>query len=153
MRSRSGIGGSAGWDFPLPGRPEFQSRFPFRSPEYDTSDPYAMPNAVSARRRGVAALPSAPLSPYFSIVISYVFWAAVAVCAVAQLFIIAAAVRSKAPGRADAAMPHSSRAIEIGWTLVPALGLALLLFHTHRAIDSGTGQAPTVSVPTTRLQR
>ena len=112
-----------------------------------------MPNGVSARRRRAAALPSAPLPPYFSIVISYVFWAAVAVCAVAQVFIIAAAVRAKASDRADAAIPHSSRAVEIGWTLVPALGLALLLFFTHRAIDSVTGQAPAVSVPTTGMQR
>jgi heme/copper-type cytochrome/quinol oxidase subunit 2 len=110
-----------------------------------------MPNVVSAGSRGAAALPSAPLPPYFSIVISYVFWAAAAVCAVAQVFIIAGAVRTRAPDRADAAIPRSSRAVEIGWTLVPALGLALLLVFTHRAIDSATGQAPAVSVPPTGM--
>lgn len=67
--------------------------------------------------------------------ISFAFWAAVAVCAVAQVFIVAAAVRAKTPDRADAAIPRSSRTVEIGWTILPAIGLALLLLFTHRALE------------------
>jgi heme/copper-type cytochrome/quinol oxidase subunit 2 len=78
-------------------------------------------------------------------VISIVFWAAVAVCAVAQLFIVAAAVRARSPGGADSSFPHSSRAVEIGWTIVPALGLALLLFFTHRALEARAAEAPSAA--------
>jgi heme/copper-type cytochrome/quinol oxidase subunit 2 len=69
-------------------------------------------------------------------VISIVFWSAVAVCAVAQLFIVAAAVRPKSADRFDGAIPRSSRAVEIGWTVLPAIGLALLLFFTHHALEA-----------------
>lgn len=68
--------------------------------------------------------------------LSFVFWAAVAVCAVAQVFIVAGAVRAKSPDPADGAIPRSSRASEIGWTIIPAIGLALLLYFTHRAVES-----------------
>lgn len=74
--------------------------------------------------------------------IAYVFWAAVAVCAIAQVFIIAGAVRAKVPGAGDPSVPHSSRAIEIGWTIVPAIALALILFFTHRAIERAGDTAP-----------
>ena len=71
--------------------------------------------------------------------ISLVFWTAVAVCALAQIFIIAGAVRARPPAGSDPALAHSSRALEIAWTIVPAVGLALLLFFTHRAIERATG--------------
>jgi len=75
-------------------------------------------------------------------VIAYVFWAAVAVCVIAQVFIIAGAVRARVPGAGDPSIPRSSRAIEIGWTIVPAIALALVLFFTHRAIERVAGTAP-----------
>jgi heme/copper-type cytochrome/quinol oxidase subunit 2 len=82
------------------------------------------------------------MSHYFSDVIPLVFWTAVAVCAVAQVCIIAGAVRAQPPTGGDRSLPRSSRAIEIGWTIVPAVGLALLLFFTHRALDRTAGAAP-----------
>lgn len=63
------------------------------------------------------------------------FWTAVAVCAIAQLFIIAGAIRARPPRDAGSTLPRSSRAIEIGWTVLPAIGLALLLVFTHRAME------------------
>jgi heme/copper-type cytochrome/quinol oxidase subunit 2 len=69
-------------------------------------------------------------------VILLAFWTAVAVCVIAQAFIVAGAIRAKPPAHDDRALPPTSRAIEIGWTIVPAIGLALLLFFTHRALDA-----------------
>lgn len=66
--------------------------------------------------------------------IALAFWTAVAVCTIAQLFIVAGAIRARPPRDGERTIPRSSRAVEIGWTIVPALGLALLLFFTHRAI-------------------
>ena len=74
--------------------------------------------------------------------LSFVFWAAVAVCVVAQVFIVAGAVRAKSADPAEGAFPRSSRAVEIGWTIVPAIGLALLLYFTHRALDSAAPESP-----------
>ena len=74
--------------------------------------------------------------------LSFVFWAAVAVCAVAQVFIVAGAVRAKSPDPADGAIPRTSRAVEVGWTIIPAIGLALLLYFTHRALESAAADSP-----------
>ncbi|HSJ65627.1 MAG TPA: hypothetical protein VK922_17175 [Gemmatimonadaceae bacterium] len=74
--------------------------------------------------------------------ISLVFWTAVGLCAVAQIFIIAGAMRARSPQGNDRTLPRSSRAVEIGWTIIPAIGLALLLVFTHRAIvTSGRADA------------
>jgi heme/copper-type cytochrome/quinol oxidase subunit 2 len=70
-------------------------------------------------------------------VISLVFGTAVGICAVAQSFIIAGAIRATPRAGDDRTLPRSSRAVEIGWTIVPAIGLALLLVFTHRAVVTG----------------
>lgn len=76
--------------------------------------------------------------------ISLVFWTAVAVCALAQIFIIAGAVRARPPAGSDPALARSSRTLEVAWTIVPAVGLALLLFFTHRAIERAAVEVPAV---------
>ena len=65
---------------------------------------------------------------------SAIFWIAVACCAVAQLALIWSAIRAPMSGSNESAsvrMP--SRASEIAWTIVPAIGLAVLLVFTWRA--------------------
>ncbi len=73
------------------------------------------------------------------------FWAAVAACAVAQLFIIAGAVRTGKFRQTEFAIPRPSRWSEVGWTIVPALGLALVLALTYHALDPSPNRttAPT----------
>lgn len=64
-----------------------------------------------------------------------IFWVAAASCVVAQIALIVSAIRSPMPGSADtAAMPMPRRATEIAWTIVPAIGLAVLLVFTWRAM-------------------
>jgi hypothetical protein len=67
---------------------------------------------------------------------TFAFWAAVAACAVSQLFIIAGAIRTGEFRQTDFAIPRTSRWSEIGWTMLPAIGLALVLALTYRAIDT-----------------
>jgi hypothetical protein len=67
---------------------------------------------------------------------TFAFWAAVAACAVAQLFIIAGAIRTGEFRQTEYAIPRTSRWSEIGWTVLPALGLALVLAFTYHAIDT-----------------
>ncbi len=63
-----------------------------------------------------------------------IFWMAVACCAIAQIALIVSAIRAPMSGSAQAAsvrMP--GRASEIAWTVIPAIGLAVLLVFTWRA--------------------
>jgi heme/copper-type cytochrome/quinol oxidase subunit 2 len=64
-----------------------------------------------------------------------IFWLAVVCCVVAQAAIVRAALRTPVhhaePGME---VPRPRRAIEIGWTVLPAIGLALVLLMTWRAI-------------------
>ena len=63
------------------------------------------------------------------------FWVAATCCLVAQFALIVSAVRSPMDGSAESAgvaMPRRSG--EIAWTIVPAIGLAVLLVFTWRAV-------------------
>lgn len=76
---------------------------------------------------------------------SATFWVAAACCVIAQLALIVSAIRAPMRGSAESAgvaMPR--RSIEIAWTIVPAVGLALLLFFTWRAVHPPvmTGSMP-----------
>ena len=66
--------------------------------------------------------------------IGVMFWIAAACCAVAQVALIWSAIRAPMSGSTESAsMRMPSRASEIAWTIVPAIGLALLLVFTWRA--------------------
>ena len=67
------------------------------------------------------------------------FWAAVACCAVAQVAIIRASLR--APTVVSSAVPRPHRAIEIAWTVLPAVGLAIALAATWGAIRAHRAHA------------
>ena len=88
------------------------------------------------------ALARYPFPRYFYRVPTLAFWAAVAACAVAQLFIIAGAIRTGEFRQTEYAIPRASRWSEIGWTMLPAVGLALVLALTYHAID----KAPNTTV-------
>ena len=80
-------------------------------------------------------------SPYVSLVspslIGVVFWIAAACCAVAQVALIWSAIRAPMSGSTESAsMRMPSRASEITWTIVPAIGLAVLLVFSWRAVAS-----------------
>ena len=63
-----------------------------------------------------------------------IFWVAVACCAVAELFIFRSAFAAHpAPGAAGA-LPRVRRPVEVLWAVVPAVGLALVLAATWRAL-------------------
>jgi heme/copper-type cytochrome/quinol oxidase subunit 2 len=73
---------------------------------------------------------------------SALFWVATACCVVAELAIL----RSLLFGRARAAevkdtmgasrTAHASRPADIAWAILPAVGLALVLYLTWRAVDA-----------------
>jgi heme/copper-type cytochrome/quinol oxidase subunit 2 len=66
---------------------------------------------------------------------SITFWLAVLACFVAQIAIIRAAISAPMTVRNDSAsMPMPRRASEVAWTIVPAIGLAVLLVFTWRAV-------------------
>lgn len=62
------------------------------------------------------------------------FWLSVACCAVAQLLILRS-VRATSQSAPASPLPRSSSRLELLWALVPAVGLALLLTFTWRAVQ------------------
>jgi heme/copper-type cytochrome/quinol oxidase subunit 2 len=63
-----------------------------------------------------------------------IFWLAAACCALAQAAIIRSAIRARAQRPDGTASP--SRPIEVAWTVLPALMLALVLVFTWRALHA-----------------
>jgi heme/copper-type cytochrome/quinol oxidase subunit 2 len=82
---------------------------------------------------------------------SILFWIATACCVIAELAIL----RSLLFGRARAAeardsmggarAAHASRSADIAWAILPAIGLALVLYLTWRAVDAPRDPSATVT--------
>jgi heme/copper-type cytochrome/quinol oxidase subunit 2 len=76
------------------------------------------------------------------------FWVAVALCAVAQAAILRSALAAHhtaaAPG---STLPPLRRAVEVAWTVVPAIALAALLVFTWRAMHPPVRSAPAGALP------
>ena len=86
------------------------------------------------------------LSPHYRDVL---FWLFVALCVVAQLGILRPLVAPRAAPEARPGVPATRPVIEVLWTVVPAIGLALLLAFTWRAMhpaDSANRAVPAASV-------
>jgi hypothetical protein len=79
------------------------------------------------------------------------FWLAVAMCAIAQCFILRAVLLPEPPppagspaaaGRAAGRLRSPSRPLEVAWALLPAIGLALLFAWAwrlrHPVVADGT---------------
>jgi heme/copper-type cytochrome/quinol oxidase subunit 2 len=65
---------------------------------------------------------------------SALFWLAVASCVVGQVALLLSAIRAPmVPPPDSASMRMPSRSSEIAWTIVPAIGLVVLLAFTWRA--------------------
>ena len=62
------------------------------------------------------------------------FWFSVACCAIAQFFIIRSVLGSHHVPEPSAHMPKSRDAVELMWAVLPAIGLAILLYFTWRAV-------------------
>ncbi len=62
------------------------------------------------------------------------FWTSVACCAVAQLLIIRSVLGKHRIADPSGTLPRSRGAVEVVWAVVPAIGLAALLFFTWRAM-------------------
>ena len=80
------------------------------------------------------------------------FWLSVACCAIAQFFIIRSVRGSRHVPEPAANVPHSRGGIEMMLAVLPAIGLAMLLFFTWRAVratdDAAPVRAPSASVAT-----
>lgn len=77
------------------------------------------------------------------------FWLSVICCVVAQAAIVRSAIRATPHVRAgEDAVPRPHYGTEIAWTLLPAVGLALLLVFTWRAMHP----APAVGAPVTNTR-
>jgi len=77
------------------------------------------------------------------------FWLFVAVCVVAQVGILRPLFAPRGSPAVRAGVPTTRRAVEVLWTVVPALGLALLLSLTWRAMrrgDEASAKAAATSV-------
>ena len=76
------------------------------------------------------------------------FWAFVAICVVAQIGILRPLVAPRPAPAARPGVPATRRAIEVLWTVVPALGLGLLLTLTWRAMhaDDAADTAPAAAL-------
>jgi heme/copper-type cytochrome/quinol oxidase subunit 2 len=83
------------------------------------------------------------LLPLILSVTEGLFWVAVACCVAAQVAIVRSAIRARSRAAGDGIeVPRPKRVIEIAWTLLPALALALVLVLTWRAIHAPSGSAP-----------
>jgi heme/copper-type cytochrome/quinol oxidase subunit 2 len=66
-----------------------------------------------------------------------IFWLAVVCCVVAQAAIVRSALRAPVQhGEPGLEVPRPRRSIEIVWTVLPAIGLAIVLLFTWRAIHA-----------------
>ena len=62
------------------------------------------------------------------------FGLSVACCAIAQFFIIRSVRGSRYVPEPTAHAPRSGHKMEVAWAVLPAVGLAVLLYFTWRAV-------------------
>lgn len=64
-----------------------------------------------------------------------IFWIAFCICIVAEVAILRSAFMRPHPDTVESAsLPHPERGLEMIWAIVPAIGLAILLAATWRAV-------------------
>ncbi|MDB4899798.1 MAG: hypothetical protein JWN53_1606 [Gemmatimonadetes bacterium] len=64
------------------------------------------------------------------------FWTSVACCLVAQLFIIRSVRGARYVPEPSSTLPRRHGVLEMLWAVVPAIGLAVLLLFTWRAMHA-----------------
>ena len=75
-----------------------------------------------------------------------IFWVAVACCALAQLAILRSVFAAHPRPGDGPAMPRVRRGVEAVWAVVPAIGLALVLALTWRAMHPDVSPAPAAAI-------
>lgn len=73
------------------------------------------------------------------------FWLSVACCALAQFFIIRSVSAARRAAEPAATLPKQRGAVEMLWAVLPAIGLAILLVFTWRAIRASDSATQTPS--------
>ena len=75
------------------------------------------------------------------------FWLSVACCALAQFFILRSVGAARRAPEPAASLPRQRSAMEMLWAVLPAIGLAVLLVFTWRAVRAnGADAAPSSSL-------
>lgn len=69
------------------------------------------------------------------------FWLSVACCALTQFFIIRSVGAARRATPPAASLPKQRGAVEMLWAVLPAVGLAVLLVFTWRAVRSANADA------------
>ena len=70
------------------------------------------------------------------------FWLSVACCAIAQFFILRSVGAARRAPEPAASLPRQRSAMEMLWAVLPAIGLAVLLVFTWRAVRASNASAP-----------
>ncbi|HEX6599505.1 MAG TPA: hypothetical protein VF034_09310, partial [Gemmatimonadaceae bacterium] len=73
------------------------------------------------------------------------FWLSVACCALAQFFILRSVSAARRAAQPATTLPRQRGAVEMLWAVLPAVGLAVLLVFTWRAIRAADSVAPAPS--------
>jgi heme/copper-type cytochrome/quinol oxidase subunit 2 len=74
------------------------------------------------------------------------FWLSVACCALAQFFILRSVGASRHSSGATPGLPRHRGVLEIVWAVLPAVGLAVLLLFTWRAVRVTSTSRPPMTV-------
>ena len=94
-----------------------------------------MPPALRATTFHSAAQWYTALPPHMRLLFADgLFWTSVACCLIAQLYIIRSVRGARYVPSATAELPRHRGFLELCWAIVPAIGLAVLLVFTWRAI-------------------
>ena len=70
------------------------------------------------------------------------FWLSVACCALAQFFILRSVGAARRAAQPAGSLPTQRGAMEMLWAVLPAIGLAVLLVFTWRAVRSARADSP-----------
>jgi heme/copper-type cytochrome/quinol oxidase subunit 2 len=70
------------------------------------------------------------------------FWTSVACCVIAQLCIIRSVRGARYVPEPSASMPRQRGGLELLWAILPAIGLAVLMLFTWRAMQKPSTPTP-----------
>jgi heme/copper-type cytochrome/quinol oxidase subunit 2 len=70
------------------------------------------------------------------------FWTSVACCLTAQFFIVRSVLGARKLPEPEPRLPRQRGGLELFWAVVPAIGLAVLLLFTWRAVQRNASRLP-----------
>jgi heme/copper-type cytochrome/quinol oxidase subunit 2 len=80
------------------------------------------------------------------------FWISVACCLVAQALIVRSVLAARRLPAVHPDLPRANGGVEVLWSVVPGVALALLLVFTWRAMETRAGRASAPPVEAPALQ-